>query len=170
MKNKLMLSLIVVCVAYMSLGSVDANNNEYTVVPKSSDTKVAYIDRMYEQTGHLYVDVDFIEWYEGEEANVKFRQIEQDPEMTEAPDGYYIVNEDTKLEKFEVTDDAKVFMQIYNRTGDLEEAGTLWNEQIDAKKLLSLLNDNSDMSLKDYPYHLAIQNGKIVGITQQFIP
>ena len=37
---------------------------------------------------------DEIQWYEGKAANVQFRQHEQDAQMTDAPDGYYIVNDD----------------------------------------------------------------------------
>ncbi len=170
MKNKLVLSIAAVLFGYMSLGYVEANNNDYTMVPRNPETRVAYIDSIYQQNGKTYVAADFIEWYEGEEANKKFREIEQDPEMTEAPDGYYIVNDETVLQTFEVTPDAKAFMQIYNRTGNIEEADTVWNEEISVDKFVSLFSDDAEMNMKDFPYHLTIENGQIGKITQQFIP
>jgi hypothetical protein len=170
MKNKLLLSLTAVLFGFMSLGYVEANNNEYTMVPRNPETHAAYIDAIYQQNGKIYVTADFIDWYEGEEANKIFREIEKDPEMTEAPDGYYIVNDDIQLQTIEVAADAEVLMQIYNRTGNLDEANTNWNEEMTVTKFISLFSDDSEMNLKDFPYHLSIQDGHIVKITQQFIP
>ncbi|WP_240703155.1 hypothetical protein [Cohnella luojiensis] len=170
MFNKLLISFTAVLFGFMSLGFIKANTTDYVPVPKDSDTRVAYVDRIYQENGKSYMDADFIEWYEGEEANKKFREIEQDPEMTEAPDGYYIVNDDEELKKLEIASDAKVFMQIYDRTGNIEEAGTEWNEEISVEKFISLFSDDSEMNMKDFPYHLTVENDKIVKITQQFIP
>ncbi|BBI34263.1 hypothetical protein [Cohnella abietis] len=170
MVNKMILSLAAVLLGFVSLGFIHANTSDYTPVPRNSQTQASYIDQIYQQDGKTYIKADFIEWYEGEEANKVFREKEQDPDMTEAPDGYYIVNDDTQLQTLEVADDVKIYMQIYNRTGKIEEATTNWNEQIDLSKFLTLLSDSSEMNLKDYPYHLTIENNKITKIVQQFIP
>jgi hypothetical protein len=170
MKIKLILSFAAVLFGFMTLGYVEANNNEYTMVPRNPETRTAYIDAIYQQNGKIYVTVDFIDWYEGEEANKKFREIEQDPDMTEAPDGYYIVNDDTTLQTIEVAADAEVLMQFYNRTGNIDEAVTNWNEKVTVAKFISIFSNELETSIKDFPYHLAIQNGHIVKITQQFIP
>ncbi|QMV40012.1 hypothetical protein [Cohnella cholangitidis] len=171
MINKTIVSFVAVLFGFMSLGYIKANTNDYMPVPQDSKTKVAYIDRIYQQDGKRYLNADLIEWYEGEEANEIFRERERDAEMTEAPDGYYIVNDDPQLVMLEIADDAKVFMQIYNRTGNVEEAGTVWNEQITVDQFFTLMtSDDSGMSLKDYPYHFSVENDKIVKITQQFLP
>ncbi|MCD9025494.1 hypothetical protein [Cohnella silvisoli] len=170
MINKMLISFAAVLLGFMSLGFIHANNNDYMPVPRDSETHASYIDQIYQENGKTYIKADFIQWYEGEEANKVFREREHDPEMTEAPDGYYIVNDDTKLQTFEIAGDAKVYMQIYNRTGNIEEASTKWNEEISVAKFASLFSDESEMNMKDYPYHLTIENGIIVKITQQFIP
>jgi hypothetical protein len=170
MKNKLILSFTVVLFGIMSLGYVEANNYEYTIVPRNPETRAAYIDTIYQQNGKIYVTADFIDWYEGEEANKIFREREQDSEMTEAPDGYYIVNDDTQLQTIEVEADAEVLMQIYNHSNNADDAKTVWNEEISLDKFIPLLENNSQMNLKSYPYHLTMQSGHIVKITQQFIP
>jgi hypothetical protein len=170
MRNKLVLSFTAVLLGFLSLGYVEANNNDYTMVSRSPETHVAYIDSIYQKDGKLYVKADPIEWYEGEEANKVFREREQDPEMTETPDGYYIVNDDTALESLEIAADAKVFMQIYNRTGNVVEATTEWNEQIDIAKFVSLFSVDSDMYVIGSPYHLTVENNQIVKITQQYVP
>lgn len=70
-----------------------ASSNNYEPVPKASNQEAAYINGLEIRDGKVYLKVDPIEWYEGEEANQVFREREQDPEMTEALDGYYIVND-----------------------------------------------------------------------------
>lgn len=102
MINKTLVSFVAVLFGFMSLGYIKANTNDYMPVPQDSTTKVAYIDRIYQQDGKRYLNADLIEWYEGEEANEKFREREQDAEMTEAPDGYYIVNDDPQVVKLEI--------------------------------------------------------------------
>ncbi|WP_256758118.1 hypothetical protein [Cohnella sp. WQ 127256] len=170
MVNKMLFSFVAVLFGFMSFGFIQANTNDYMPVPRDSDTHVAYIDQIYQKNGKIYLNADFIQWYEGEEANKVFREKEQDPEMTEAPDGYYIVNEDTQLQTLEVAADAKVFMQIYNRTGNVAEADIVWNEEISVAKLIEEMSEPSEMNLAEFPYHLEIHDNKVVKITQQYVP
>jgi hypothetical protein len=140
----------------------------YVPVPKSSDTHPAYIQDLYTQNGKTCVVVDYIEWYEGKEADAIFAQ--KDPEFGQfgAPSGYYIVNNNTKLRTFEIQADASVLMQIYNRTGKPGEADIVWNEKLALGKFKDIFSN--DKILHEYPYHLTITNNKIVKIVQQFIP
>ncbi|MFC5472277.1 hypothetical protein ACFPPD_26690 [Cohnella suwonensis] len=170
MLNKLLISFVTVLFGFLSLGFIQANTQDYMPVPKAPDTQVAYVDRIYEENGTLYIDADYVSWYEGEEANKVFMEREPDSGLTEVPDGYYIVNDDNAIAKLPVSPNAEVTMQIYNRTGNVEEATVNWNEKIDLNKFVSLFADDAEMNMKDYPYHLEIENGKITKITQQFIP
>lgn len=168
--QRVLLSLVVALLSLLPFSLVEANINDYTPVPPSAETHPAYIEKIYTENGKTYITADFIEWYEGEEADRVFRELEQDPEVTEAPDGYYIVNDDIELQTFEVASDAEVLMQIYNRTGNIDEAQTDWNEKINLVKFVSLFGEEEEMNMKDFPYHLMIEGNEIVKITQQFIP
>ncbi|MFC4600752.1 hypothetical protein [Cohnella hongkongensis] len=170
MVNKMLVTLVAVLLGYMSFSPIQANINDYTPVPRNENTRVAYLGSIYHQNGGYYADADFIEWYEGEEADRIFREREADSGMDQAPDGYYIVNDDPAAERLRLAPDARVFMQLYNRTGNLVEADVVWNEEISLDRFLALLADGSGMNLRDYPYHLTIENGVVVRITQQFIP
>jgi len=170
MVNKLLISIVAVLFGIMSFGSITANTGEYTPVPVDESTRVAYVDAIYRADGDCYIDADFIEWYEGEAANRIFREREADSGMDEAPDGYYIVNDDQAIERLKLAPDVKVLMQIYDRTDDIAEADVVWNEQIALDKFISLMTDNGEMNLRDYPYHLTIEDGVITKIFQQFIP
>ncbi len=99
MVNKLLISIVAVLFGIMSFGSITANTGEYTPVPVDESTRVAYVDAIYRADGDCYIDADFIEWYEGEAANRIFREREADSGMDEAPDGYYIVNDDQAIER-----------------------------------------------------------------------
>ncbi|MFC4307295.1 hypothetical protein [Cohnella boryungensis] len=170
MVNKMLISLVAVLFGMMSFGFISANDGDYTPVPQSPDTRVAYLGQIVQENGSLMLDADFIEWYEGEAADRVFREQEQDPEMTEAPDGYYIVNPDNTIEKLPVAADAKVFMQLYNRTGDPAEADIRWNEQISLDKFRALLAEDGELDIKQFPYHLTMENGVITKIVQQYVP
>src|SRR5690606_11690902 len=157
----------IVLFGYMSLNYVEANQNEYSPVSKSQETITVFLEQLTAGQEKWNLSVDLIDWYEGEEANKIFQAIEQDPEMTEAPDGYYIVNEQSELQTYEISPQAKVYMQIYNRTGNADEAEPVWNEEISLQLFHSLFNSEDEvLHIRDFPYHLETQNGQIVKITQ----
>jgi hypothetical protein len=162
--------IVIVLCMLTQLSFVSASQKEYSPVVQNAETQTAYINQIVEKNGKIYIDADYIQWFEGEQANQKFREIEKDPDMTEAPDGYYIVNDDSKVRTLEVADDATVLMQIYNRTGNIDEADIVWNERIPLGKFVDILKDDSEWDLKDFPYHLIVKNGVVVQIVQQYIP
>ncbi|SFM03280.1 hypothetical protein SAMN03159341_114112 [Paenibacillus sp. 1_12] len=143
-------------------------DGSYVPVAKSSDTHPAYIQDMYTYHGKTYLVVDNIEWYEGKEADAVFVQREPEFGQMGAPSGYYIINDSTKLQTFEIQSDAAVLMQIYDRTGHPEDNQIIWNEPITLNKFKTIWS--TDTVLHEYPYHLTITNGEIVKIVQQYIP
>ncbi|NHN32319.1 hypothetical protein [Paenibacillus agricola] len=145
-----------------------ATDGGYAPVPKNMDTRSAYIQDIYVKNEKTYMVVDYIEWYEGKEADQVFAKRESEFGLDGAPSGYYIINDNTKLRTFEIQADSAVFMQIYNRTGKPGEADIVWNESIALSKFKEIFA--KDAILHEYPYHLSIQNGKVSKIIQQFIP
>ncbi|CAM3938362.1 hypothetical protein COLU111180_15535 [Cohnella lubricantis] len=160
--------LAVVCV--LPLQAVNADENRYEPVPKSEGMQTVYIADVENRGGRTYLKVDSIEWYEGEAANEAFREHEQDPDVTEAPDGYYIVNDAEDWHTYELAPDADIHMQFYNRTGDWTEAVAVWDEKIDAPAFVSLFTPDDEEIMEGFPYHVTVENGKIVKLVQQFIP
>jgi hypothetical protein len=150
-------------------GSVHANGG-YKPVMKSKDTHPAYIKSIYTKGGKTYITADYIEWYEGAEADKQFRIREHPVEFNEAPDGFYIINDNKKLRTFEVQANSTILMQYYKRTANQSDDDIIWNEKISSPKFLTLFKDPKGWDMKAYPYHLTVKNGKIVKIIQQFIP
>ncbi|GGD63069.1 hypothetical protein [Paenibacillus nasutitermitis] len=147
-----------------------ANDNDYHPVPNNPKTHTAFINKIDEDNGKTYLTVDDIQWFEGDAANQVFLKHNKDSGLDEAPDQYYILNESSELHTYEVSGNAEVIMQIYNRTGNLDELDVTWNEQIDLNKLSEAFADNDTFDLGAYPFHLTIENNKVVKIVQQYIP
>ncbi|MFS0723368.1 hypothetical protein [Paenibacillus sp. 1P07SE] len=168
--KKPLLSALVVMIVLIQFGAASAKDGAYQPVPASPDTHTAYIESITKQDGKITIVADYIQWFEGAEADEQFRLYEQDPEMTEAPDGYYIINDDDGLVELEVAADAEVLMQIYNRTGVIEEAEIMWNESIGIDKFIEIIQDQEEWDMRDFPYHLTVIDGKIIKIVQQYIP
>jgi hypothetical protein len=161
----MMTSLLTVLMSGFALADTDAG---YTPVPKSKDTHPAYIQEIYTKNDKTYMLVDYINWYEGKDADLEFAKREPEYGQYGAPSGYFIVNDNTKLRTFEISSDSPVLMQIYNRTGKPGEADIVWNELITLSKFKEVLA--KDAILYEYPYHLKIHDGKVVQVIQQFIP
>ncbi|MBD2869955.1 hypothetical protein [Paenibacillus arenilitoris] len=147
-----------------------AGVKEYIPVKATPDLQSVYIDQVESKDGRYVVTFDRMEWYEGEQAAQKFKEREEDAEMDGPPDGYYIVNDDVELRELPIAEDAVVLMQIYNRTGKIEEADIVWDEQITVGKFAGLIETEDDLALKNFPYHLTVKNGEIVRIVQQYVP
>jgi len=163
-------AILLAAVCVLPLHAANADENRYEPVPKSEGMQTVYITDVENREGHTFITTDAIEWYEGAAADEAFREHEQDPEMTEAPDGYYIVNDAVDLHTYELAPDADIRMQYYNRTGDWTSADTLWNEKIGASKFVSLFTPDDEEIMEGFPYHINVENGQIVKIVQQFVP
>lgn len=72
--------------------------------------------------------------------------------------------------EYPVAKNAEVLMQIYDRTGRIEDIQVKWNEPVSLEKFGRLFGDNDLIDLSRFPYHLTIEGGQVVRIVQQFIP
>lgn len=151
--------------------SANAVDSEYTPVPRSEDTVTVMISSIEHKNGSLYLQGDQIEWYEGAEADQKFLEHETDiGDMTHAPDGYYIVNDQEKLDSFEIDPNAQVLMQLYDHDGTFEGVDVKWNEEVSLGKFLDIYHNNSLLDVSTFPFHITIKDHKVVKIVQQYIP
>ncbi|MBB6674740.1 hypothetical protein [Cohnella nanjingensis] len=177
--RKYLILIALVCLAVIPIGAAAVTDKQPHAAAETAKTETAaddlpsspaYIAKIFTMGGTTYVKLDYIQWYQGSEADRVFREREQDPEMTEAPDGYYIVNDDPTLHTYAVVDDAEVFMQIYNRSGSWDDADIQADERITLRKFRSLFTKDNEEIMSSFPYRVTIANGKVVKIVQQFIP
>lgn len=144
--------------------------SEYVPVEKKASQKAVFIHSIQMKDGKIYLNVDPIEWYEGEEANVIFREREQDPEMSEPPNGYYIVNDTEEHDMIPVSGDAEVLLQLYDHTGQVEDMEIIWNQEVSLNKFINVFHKNDILDMASFPYHITVEDGQIVKIIQQYVP
>lgn len=168
--KKYIAGAVVAMACLMTVTLALAGGREYTPVKQTPDMKTGFIEQVAAADGGYVLSIDEIDWYEGEAATEKFLERESDSGLDAPPDGYYIVNDDNTRTSLPIADNAEVEMQIYDKTGDVTEADTQWDEPVTVDKFVQLLQSDSGLHLNDFPYHLTVKNGKIVKIVQQFIP
>ncbi|QHW31327.1 hypothetical protein GZH47_10970 [Paenibacillus rhizovicinus] len=152
------------------VSTVSALDNGYAPVKQTPDMITVYIHGIENQDGRETLQADPIQWFEGKAADEEFLKDEPDSGLDGAPDGYYIVNDDQKLETLEIDPHAAVYMQIYDRTGSLVNVTTEWNQSVSLEKFKAIYRNNAIVDVSEYPYHLTLKDGKVVRIVQQFVP
>jgi hypothetical protein len=167
-KYALIAVIAIACLTAFSFAPT--GGREYKPVEQTPNMETGYIENVQKQNNHYVLSIDQIDWFEGQQAVDKFLELEGDSGLDGPPDGYYIVNDDETLHELPIADDAKVLMQIYNRTGNVNEADIVWNEPITVEKFIELLGTEDDLNIKSFPYHLTVKDGEIVQIVQQYIP
>ncbi|WP_138495628.1 hypothetical protein [Paenibacillus pinistramenti] len=139
---------------------------------ETAATFTAYIHSIKQVNGEVRMTVDPIGWYQGEAANVIFKQ--EDPEgyaeLGGTPDDYYIVNKSEENIIYVVKSDAAVLMQLYERDGDGENADIQPDEALSLSQFTNVFNKGGLIDPADFPYHITVQDGKVVKIVQQYIP
>ncbi|NQX49675.1 hypothetical protein HQN87_30705 [Paenibacillus tritici] len=173
LKNKNVYLFPVLVLLFLSLVTT-ASTTMKTADAKSSSLQhlSVYIHSIDTLKGQTTLTGDEIEWYEGAAADAVFAQREPESaaEIGGAPDGYYIVNDSDSLSTYTVAPDAKVTMQIYDRTGKLEELDINWNEALSLQQFIHEFARTEVFDLSQSPYHLTLKDGQIVSIVQQYTP
>lgn len=161
---------LIVVMSSFSTSNSGAAEPEYIPVEQTPDTKVVYIEQLNSLADGNELTVDEIEWYEGEAAEQAFLKHEPDAGIDGPLDGYYIVNEDHELISYPIAADVKILMQIYDRTGDIEDMDIQWDEQVTLEQFKSILQNTDWIDVRDFPFHITVKDGTIVQIVQQYIP
>lgn len=168
-KYVLIAVLILACLTAFSFAP--AGGRDYVPVTKTANLKTGYVQQVVKNGSKYMIAIDEVKWYEGEEATKQFLAREGDSELDGPPDGYYIIDDEKVVSEYPIADDAEVFMQLYNRTGNAFEADIIWNEPITITKFYELMNTQDDMlDPKEFPYHLTVKDGEVVRIVQQYVP
>ncbi|MDG0814206.1 hypothetical protein [Cohnella rhizosphaerae] len=178
--RKLLLCVVLLGICLIPLSVSGVSDKQETAVAQENGVEAAnfasapsypaYISKITSMDGVTYLTVDYIQFLQGEEADRVFRQQEPDAGMDEAPDGYYILNEEKKTYTLPVAADAQVLMQIYNRSGSWDDADIVENEPISVAKLRSLFSGDNQELMGNFPYYVTVVDGKVVRIVQQFVP
>ena len=125
--------------------------------------ETAYITSFQKIHGKWVGKFDYIQWYTGKAADREFlKDCNCSKYMTGAPDKYYIRNVNPKIRTFTISNHAKYVLQTYNQNE------IKWNEKVTRSQFIDFMKkQNKHHSI---PFHIEIQNGEVIKITEQYIP
>ncbi len=157
-----------------SVGTLPQAGNQTAAVGTAEiwvpETVTVYLSAVNLESGGGTLTGDPILWYQGEEASAIMAEREPDAGIDGPPDGYYIVNDAEEAVAYPVSPDAEIRLQIYDRTGRPEDIGIVADEAVSLQRFGELFGKTDLLDLSQFPYHLTIQNGKVVRIVQQYVP
>lgn len=174
LKKKSAIVLPVVVLLFLSLittaSTVGTRVEAYKGDKEQNQT--IYIHSIQSGNGIISIVADEINWYQGADADRIFteREPEAAAEIGGALDDYYIVNDSDTLTTYKVATNAEVTMQIYDRTGNIDDLDINWNEKITLEQFINQFNKTDIFDLSQFPYHVTIQDGVITSIVQQYVP
>lgn len=147
------------------------DNSEGFLPPSTSKKNMGNIKKVYTKNGKNYLDIDYIQWLTGDEAEKAMREDGQCPKTEECIvyDDYYIRNVNPQIRTFEVSPDVEITMQ----TLDSETTGNVnQNKKISFSMLQTIFTPGSANHDKyqNTPFIIELSNNKIVRILEQYIP
>jgi hypothetical protein len=108
--------------------------------------------------------VDFLFSKKAKEAMIEDGLLEEDEFI---PNDIYIRNKIQKIEKLEIDDNVKIFMQTltYDDYGNYHA-----NEEININKFIELLSNSTERNYINFPFFIKTSNNKIILIKEQYLP
>jgi len=139
--------------------------------PTASVKNMGYIKKAYSKNGKNFIDIDYLQWLTGPEAEKAMREDGECPKTGECIiyDGYHIRNQNPLVRTLEVAPDVEIRMQ----TLDSETTGQVGqNTPITFDRLKDIFTPPSEpkQQYQYKPFIVELSNNKIVKITEQYIP
>lgn len=128
--------------------------------------KICYIENIFTKTGTRFVTIDIIEWFQGERAVNAYRN-DHPKSAAPLPDGYYIRNRVVRWDTLAIADTAQFVMQTYSHDSD---GNFRSNEKVDFDQITRLFSETKQQQYKHIPFWIVISQGRILTITEQYVP
>lgn len=122
----------------------------------TTEKAIGYIKNIYEKNGKNYLDINYIQWLNSEECKSK---------NIFAPNGFCILDQNTEIRTFEISNDVEIFMQTLSHAAD---GNYNLNEKINYKKFKNIFTTSQNQT--NVPYNIELKNNIIIKITEQYIP
>jgi len=134
----------------------------------ADEKALRYITKVYDKDDKHYLDIDYIQWLTGEDAK---KAMVEDGLCESVADcivtnDYHIKNQNPKIRTFEISTDAKFYMQ----TLDIETAGINWDQEITYDRFKGLFTAEVIEWQQYIPYHISIKDGVVIEVAEQYIP
>lgn len=153
---------------FLNIDEID-ELEELEMIEAKSVNKIGYIKNIYARDGIKYIEIDYIQWLQGDEA---LQAMHEDGECDGidncfVPNDYYIRNPDTTITTHKISQKTSFTMQTYKM---LERGNMTTDEKLSYSNFASIFTDSEESSVKFAPYHLTLKNHIIVAVTEQYVP
>lgn len=133
---------------------------------KDQEKTICYIDKVFTKTGKRFVKVKTVEWFQGKKAKKIAR--EEHPEASDlSPNDYYISYRNSQKRTFPIADTARFVMETYSHKSD---GNFRSNEKIKFYDFSRLFSKKTTGRFRQIPFWIIFSKGKIVKITEQYLP
>lgn len=147
-----------------SRATSDSGSNEPQISTKD-EAATGYIKALFNKQGKNYMEIDYIQYFEGKDAINAIRQDKKSSGYdysTDIPNGFYFRNNNTKIRSFQLSSDIKIKIRYEFETSATGEKTVSYKEfknKYDSKKLY-----------KEVPVDIIVKDGVVTQIDQKFIP
>jgi hypothetical protein len=146
----------------------DAPQSAEGALPFAGEKQIGYVKKVYTKSGKNYLEIDYIQWLSGAEAQKAMREDGACPKTGECIvyNDYYIRNANPLIRTFEMSPDVEITMQTY----DMETTGQIQAQPISLSQFSQIWGGSAKPNLKKVPYIIEISSNQITKINEQYIP
>lgn len=170
MENKKRFLILIIVLAPLVIGGIvyytGKNSNPSTEVISTTtlEKQIGSIKSIYQKNGKYYLDIDYVQWI----SNAKTCETR----YGEYNNDYCIINDNSLLRTFSISNDVKVELQTYSHD---VSGGYVWNQVIPLSIFATALNNSYVEMHPEYParnflYWITLNNGVITNIVEQYQP
>lgn len=146
-----------------------------TVSPKSENTEnqIGYVKSIFTKDGVDYLTIDYVQWLNQEEGECHSSSETQSSTPECNPNGYLIVNNNSQIRTFEISNSIVIDFSDFKGTGLVwkdNQALTTESISLDEFKEIFSEKDASIKWLKDAIYHIELSENTVVKIRYQYQP
>jgi len=135
-----------------------ANEEDEEVTPAGSpltEKASGFIKQVYDKDGKNFLDIDYIQWLTEEDCKAKNLECN--------PNGYLVLNQNTQIRTFEISDDVDIIADMYN---NMETNGI----KMFYETFKSIFAIDSNSYSKDSIYWITTEDNIVTSIREQYQP
>lgn len=142
------------------LAQVDtANEKTASTATLVSEKAGGFIKQVYTKNGKHFLDIDYIQWLTEKDCKEKNLECNYN--------GYLILNQNTKIRTFEISQNVAITGDIYNNLNDQGNVDGVSLSYEDFKKIFAV---NSSSESKNSMYWITVDKNIVTNIKEQYQP
>lgn len=132
--------------------------------------EIGVIKRVYSSGGKRYLDIDYIQFLTGDEANAAAIEDDYIEPGDTVPNDYYIRNVNPRIRTFEISNSVAIIAQTYTTNPD--GSFVFGDDVLDFSTFKTIFetNDPRNQNMIHNPYWITLRGDLITKIEEQYLP